>query len=1381
MNGFVRVSTKKDSRGTTHVYPEFVTRGKDIMTKGGKFYAIYDEESGLWITSQDAAIDIIDRALVEFADSHYSKADNGAYVGDDGKVVIDYLYINSTRQLKAFREWLSLLPPNHNYHQLDNVITRADENTTLKDYRSKRLSYVIEEGKRDSYDLFMETCYAPEEREKLEWAVGSILCGESSKYQKFIAVYGKPGTGKSTFFNIMEDLFEGYWSVIDVDALVSRNNQFGTAALKDNPLVCIQHDADLSKIEKNDVLNSIVSHEKIYINEKRKEQYPLKLMSMIFIGTNEVVNISDTRQGITRRMIDVYPTGDVLPGDVYDEVKRGMRFELGAIAQHCIDVYRSVNPLKYQKYKPVKMIKKSNVYTNFVSERYFDLCDESNDPITARDLYRMFKDYMSESGYQHIPTLARFKEIMLDFYNDFKERERVNGRQLRSVFIGFKKDCLDETMSCINVTEKKTSDEGNVDSVRDENSGKKRFVLKDFTKIVKENPLQMFLKNQPAQYSSENGTPSKSWSRCTTKLVDIDPFKEHYVKPPQDLICVDFDLRGPDGKKSKERNLEAIQSWPLTYAEFSKSGCGIHLYYIYDGDVTKLSRVFDENIEIKVFTGNSSLRRKLGESNMAQIAHISSGLPLREESKMVKFDTLTNERALRTVIIKNLKKEYHPATKPSIDFIYKVLDDAYKSGMHYDVSDLENRIIAFANNSTNNSKYCLGLVGKMKFQSDDVSDYVEAASDTVVFYDVEVFPNVFIVCWKEQGKDKPVHTMINPKPNEIEALLKYKLIGFNCRKYDNHLMYARLMGYTNQGLYDISKRLIHGDSKAALAASFSEAYNMSYADVYDFAKDKKSLKKWEIDLGIHHLENSYPWDEDLPVDKWNEVAEYCCNDVIATEEVFNFCGADFIAREIIADISGLTINHTTRQHATKIIFGNDKKPELVYTHLEEQFPGYKFDKFGIDPSEYNGYDPNDKKTWNTGGRSVYLGEDPSEGGFVRAEPGIYYYVGLLDITSMHPSSIIALNLFGKYTAKFKELVDARVAIKHKDFETARQMFEGKLSKWLEDETKAAALADALKLVINSIYGFTSATFDNPFKDARNVDNIVAKRGALFMIKLRKTLKDMGIDVVHVKTDSVKIPNITPDIVKFVQEFGQKYGYSFEHESTYEKMCLINGSTYVAKVLDGKHAGEWVTVAAQFQHPYVKKTLFTKEKLEFKDYCEVKEVKTSMVLDFNEGLGEGEHNYQYIGRIGSFIPVKEGCGGGLLLRDRGKLYDQMYAEWEANPYYDENQCPRRLVGTKRPPPEKYVSATGAGDFRWVDSETLKNLPFEEFIKKVDMRYFNKLTDEAIDAINQYGDFEEFMNYRYSESAAIEEDIAAHEYPREEDNPYVMVGIDDGYPF
>ncbi len=147
--------------------------------------------------------------------------------------------------------------------------------------------------------------------------------------------------------------------------------------------------------------------------------------------------------------------------------------------------------------------------------------------------------------------------------------------------------------------------------------------------------------------------------------------------------------------------------------------------------------------------------------------------------------------------------------------------------------------------------------------------------------------------------------------------MKHRLVGFNCRRYDNHILYARLMGYTNAQLYKLSQKIVEGKSKDVF---FGEAYNVSYTDVYDFSSKKQSLKKFEIELGIHHQELGLPWDEPVPEKLWQKVAEYCDNDVIATEAVFNARQSDFLARQILADVAGMTVNDTTNSLTTRIIF-----------------------------------------------------------------------------------------------------------------------------------------------------------------------------------------------------------------------------------------------------------------------------------------------------------------------------------------------------------------------------------------------------------------------------------------------------------------------------
>lgn len=146
-------------------------------------------------------------------------------------------------------------------------------------------------------------------------------------------------------------------------------------------------------------------------------------------------------------------------------------------------------------------------------------------------------------------------------------------------------------------------------------------------------------------------------------------------------------------------------------------------------------------------------------------------------------------------------------------------------------------------------------------------------------------------------------------------------------------------------------------------------------------------------------------------------------------------------------------------------------------------------------------------------------------------------------------------------------MDVRIYVKHGEYDKAKKLFGGKLSKYLDDPAQAKALAQALKIAINSVYGLTSATFDNPFRNPKNANNIVALRGALFMRTLQDEVQQRGFTVAHIKTDSIKIPDATPEIIDFCMDFAKKYGYTFEHEATYEKMCLVNNAVYIAKYLD----------------------------------------------------------------------------------------------------------------------------------------------------------------------------------------------------------------------
>jgi len=637
------------------------------------------------------------------------------------------------------------------------------------------------------------------------------------------------GTGKSTILNIVQALFEGYYAPFDAKALGSSNNAFALEAFKTNPMVAIQHDGDLSKIEDNTRLNSLVSHEMMTVNEKFKPGYANKFKCFLFMGTNKPVKITDAKSGLIRRLIDVSPSGNKIPAMEYKKLVKQTDFELGAIAWHCQQVYLD-DPLYYDEYVPIKMLGASNDFYNFIIDSYQILRTE--DGVTLKAAWEMYKTYCDEAKVSFPFSQRIFKEELKNYFRDYKERFNLDdGTRVRSYYEGFRTEKFEDQ-----------SPEKKVEPVA---KPKPETLELNSTVSIFDKECADYI----AQYATKNDTPCKSWDKVTSKLSDLDTSRVHYVKVPENHIVIDLDITDESGNKSLEKNMEEAKKWPPTYAELSKSGKAVHLHYIYNGDVTKLSRVYDDHIEVKVYTGGSALRRRLSKCNDLPIASISSGLPLKGDAKVVNFEGLKSEQALRTVIKRNLNKEYHPGTASSVSFIKKSLDDAYKSGLKYDVSDMQNAILAFAANSTHQASTCLKMVKEMKFRSDEPSEsfpfnVIDVRTDDLIFYDVEVFPNLFVVNWKVRGKDKSVVRMINPKPEDIEKLLRFKLVGFNCRRYDNHIMYARLIGYTNMQLYELSQKIVSGDRHCF----FGEAYNLSYTDVYDFASapNKMSLKKYVL-------------------------------------------------------------------------------------------------------------------------------------------------------------------------------------------------------------------------------------------------------------------------------------------------------------------------------------------------------------------------------------------------------------------------------------------------------------------------------------------------------------------------------------------------------
>lgn len=1212
---------------------------KDIVVKGGEMYAFWYNDK--WNPYLDDLITCIDKDI-------YDKCEELRVKYPDAKIKGRFFNNNSSKIRMNFEQYCKLM------HQSDvafntRVFFEAD-NPAREDYSTNKLPYNPTCGDTPHFDELMNVLYEPRELEKILWFMGAILTNSMSKIQKFLYLYGGKGSGKGTMIKIFKKVFEGYHSPIDLHLLTS-NSQFATSQVKEMPLV-IDDDSDISKIYNDTALLKMTAHEPINVNSKYKQTYTVVFPGLLVTASNQRFQVRNIDSGITRRAIVASPTHNTVSGTEYYRLMHGVQFEIAYIAKRAIDVFNELGPHNYDDYVDTAMLEATDHIFAFVKQHYELL----GDPCTLKKASDLYKLFLEDIGYDTRGYKLKIKNELSRYYSEYKERVKHGSENLYNVYSGFRKDLI--------FPDTHEPAEVHIEEVSSFDSDISEF----------DNYAQSF----PAQYTKDDGTPKNMWKKVTTTLSDIDTTELHYVKLPENHIVIDFDLKDEDGNKNLELNIEAVKEFPETYGEISKSGNGIHLHYIYEGDVSRLKSLYKEGIEIKRFVGESSLRRKFTKSNGLGIARLYTGLPLKKDEDMLKYnldELFLSETILRSMIKNNLQKKYHAYTKPSIDFIAHLIKKADEDGVLYDLSEFKQPCLLFALSSSNNKDYCLKVVNGIKWcniepDSEEVNSHMVShvvPTEELVFYDVEVYPNLFLVCYKNYSEDH-VHKLYNPSKEDIEILLQKPLVGFYNRKYDNHMLLGWYLGDDVGTLFQRSQKIVSNKFNSD-NAYLRSAYELSYLDIYEMASKKQSLKKWEIDLGIKHLEWDIPWDQPVPDDKFEAAGEYCANDVIATQAVFDALDADYKARLMLSELSGLPVNNKTQKHVAKFLFGNDRNPQdkFVYTDLSTKFKGYKF--------EY--------------GKSTYRGLNPSEGGYVYAEPGIHRNVALLDIESMHPSTIEILNYFGPYTERYSTLKKIRVSIKKNKIDEVRGQLGGVLDKYLDADPDA--LAYTLKIIVNIVYGMTSAKFANEFKHPSNVDNIVAKHGALFMIDLQLAVQEKGYTVAHIKTDSIKIPDATPEIIEFITEFGAKYGYNFVHEATYNKMALVNNAVYVAEYFDKKKdKNVWTAVGAQFAEPYVFKTLFSKEPIEDEDFSLVKSASSPIYLDD-----------LFVGKVAQVYASNK--GGGLYRRDG----------------------------------DRESAVTGTKGYNW----SLFTKPLDK--DNVNIDYYEHLVQDAVKNIKSVGDVETFL--------------------------------------
>src|SRR3954454_15158790 len=167
---FYQILAREVKDKQLELYPDFVVgRSEDLMVQGGRFYAIWNPEQGLWSRDEYDVQRIVDEALRQEKDLRHRETGQ--------KYTVKFMRSFHSNSWSQFRKFMAHISDNSK--PLDRKLVFANDDVKKKDYASKKLPYAIGEGDISAWDELISTLYSPDERAKVEWAIGSIVAGDS--------------------------------------------------------------------------------------------------------------------------------------------------------------------------------------------------------------------------------------------------------------------------------------------------------------------------------------------------------------------------------------------------------------------------------------------------------------------------------------------------------------------------------------------------------------------------------------------------------------------------------------------------------------------------------------------------------------------------------------------------------------------------------------------------------------------------------------------------------------------------------------------------------------------------------------------------------------------------------------------------------------------------------------------------------------------------------------------------------------------------------------------------------------------------------------------------------------------------------------------------
>ena len=436
-----------------------------------------------------------------------------------------------------------------------------------------------------------------------------------------------------------------------------------------------------------------------------------------------------------------------------------------------------------------------------------------------------------------------------------------------------------------------------------------------------------------------------------------------------------------------------------------------------------------------------------------------------------------------------------------------------------------------------------------------------------LFYDFEVYPDFWLVVFKDENQSKIVlHSRMNFKPalERLGASVKdYIFIGFNNERYDKVMLNYLLQNINTPvskqcaTMYDMSKDIVENNAyyMKVMADNFikDKTYEM---DVSSYLGTGLGAK--EMACRLHH-----PLLETLPIlphtkietqEQISTLTKYCTNDVDIVMRIYELVKDEMATVWEIIDYFNLDVSNCNKTVGALVELALTDptlkpNPPARFRYKPPVEFNFKTQDFKDAEETYKGLLLESRSKFNMeieiGNMSVKLGLGGIHGAVPKSS-----YNNLIDIDAKqyYPEQI------DKYDQLPNTVVDRTV-----------------MRKMITDKERYGEAGDpkekSVKKAINSVFGRMG--FENSKLYAPDKLYSVTITGQLLLLRLVEDLTEKGYEVVYLNTDGLTIiDNGTEDYIDIGRAWAEEFGFKLKFVN-FKKAHYRDVNNFIVEMEDGE--------------------------------------------------------------------------------------------------------------------------------------------------------------------------------------------------------------------